>query len=227
MDPKFKTSFIPKQEVELGRGRSFAESRFSLFSIIGASLFAVSIILAIGVFIYHRSLVNNINSMNAQLVAAKASFEPGFIQELVKTDKRIESAKKIIGKHNVVTPMFTMLEEETLQGVRFISLNYLLDSKGQSNLELKGEAVDFSAIALQSDVFNSESKIKNPSFNSVNPDDKGLVRFNFKGTLDPAAFLYDTLVNDADETEGDQATEALSDDSDFDVMIQDLPDIPN
>lgn len=207
MDPKFRTSFIPKQEVVLSGGRTESDSRFSIFSIISIVVFALSVILAIGVFIYQKTLVKTINTMNAELVSARASFEPAFVQDLVALDRRIESAKILIAKHNVTTPIFSILESETIQGVRFSSLNYSVDSKGQPTLELKGEANSFYSVALQSDVFNVDSKIKGPVFSSLNVDDKGVVKFNVKSGLDSPAFLYKN--NLVEGNEGDDNSSEL------------------
>src|SRR3989344_3249535 len=211
MDSKFRTSFIPKQEVALSSGRGESNFRFSLFSIIAIIIFTIAVILAIGVFIYQKTLVNNINAMNAELVAARASFEPSFVTELVTLDRRIESAKTLINKHNVVSPIFSILEAETVQGVRFKSLNYSTDSKGQPTLELNGEAVSFYAIALQSDTFNAESRIKNPVFSALNLDDKGVAKFNFKGGLDSSAFLYKNVINGGTGTTTDTGADSGSD----------------
>lgn len=201
MDQKFQTSFIPKQEVIISDGRQGGGFRFSFFSIIAVVIFTISVILSIAVFIYQKTLVGTINSINAELVAARSSLEPSFIQELVTLDHRIESAKNLINKHNVITPIFAMLENETLRGVRFSSFSYTLDSKGQPTIELNGEAANLYSIALQSDVFNSDSKIKNPAFSSLNVEDNGVAKFNFKGSLDGQLFLYKNLIT-SDVIEG-------------------------
>jgi hypothetical protein len=180
-------------------------SRFSILSIIALSAFMVAVVLAIIVFIYQRSLVQSVNKMNAELVAARTSFEPGFIDELIKLDRRISAAEEVVAKHTVTTPIFNLLENETLQGIRFVNLDYTVDAKGQPSIDMKGEAVNFLAIALQSDVFGADRKIKNPVFGGLNLDDKGIANFNFKGDLDSSAFLYKNVVEAAEGTSTDAA----------------------
>lgn len=181
-------------------------SRFSALAIIAVLVLTISVILAIGVFIYQKNLAGDINNMNAQLVAARSSLEPAFVQELITIDKRIESAKSLLNQHNVVTPVFNFLEKETLQGVRFSSFNYTLDSKNQPNIELNGEAANFNAIALQADVFNTNNAIKNPVFGNLNTDDKGVAKFNFKSTLDSSAFLYKNIIDSSGNQNAKSAT---------------------
>ncbi len=207
MDSKFRTSFIPKQEVSLSSGRGESNFRFSVFSIIAAVVFGISAVLAIWVFIYQKTLVGDINKMNAELVAARASFEPTFIEQLVTIDSRIESAKTLLNTHSVITPIFAILENETLQGVRFTGFNYSIDSKGQPSIQLTAETAGFPSVALQSDVFNAESKIKNPAFTGISADDKGLVRFNFQSGLDSSAFLYKNIF---DTSNGGDAGDAVN-----------------
>lgn len=193
----------------LSSGRLETSSRFSILSIIAVILFTIAVIFAIVVFIYQRSLVKSVNAINAELIAARASFEPSFIKELVRIDNKIESAKSIINKHYIITPIFTVLENETLQGVRFNSFSYSLDSKGQPNIELKGEAKNFQAVALQSDIFSAESKIINPVFSSLDTNDNGGVSFNFKSGLDSKAFLYSgSFAGNGEENDEETETES-------------------
>ncbi len=195
MDPKLRTSFIPKQEVIMAKDMSKNAHRFSVLSIIAVSVFSIAVILAIGVFIYQRSLVRDINTMNAKLVSAKTAFEPGFIDELVKLDRRISAAEEVLSSHTVTTPIFGLLENETIQGVSFSDFSYILDAKKQPSISMKGQAVNFLAIASQSDVFSSDKKIINPLFSELNLDDKGTANFAFKSSLDSLSFLYKSVFN--------------------------------
>lgn len=190
MDPKFRTSFIPKQEIDIPMRDQGEGFRFSFLSIISIVIFAIAAILAIGVFIYQKTLVGSINKMNGELVAARASFEPSFIQELITLDQRIEAAKSIVNSHSVTTPIFKILEDETLQGVRFDSFNYIVDAKGQPAITLNGEAVNLNSVALQSDVFGADERVKNPAFSSLSLDEKGIAKFIFNAGLDAQSFLY-------------------------------------
>jgi hypothetical protein len=194
MDPKFKTSFIPKQEVMTSGGRPVSGFRFSLIAIIATALFSISVILSVMVFFYQKSLVNQIKKMNAELVASRNSFDPKFVQDLIGLDKRIEVSKKLLDKHLVITPLFAMLESKTLKGVRFNNLDFKLNSVGTPSLDMNGEASNFSAVALQSDIFSADSVVKNPVFSSLNLDESGIVKFVFKGKLDGESLLYKNFI---------------------------------
>lgn len=205
MDPKFKTSFIPKQEVIATSGRGPVGYRYSVFAVIAITAFVVSLVLAVGVFFFQKSLVKKVEEMNVKLVAYKESFEPNFIQELIDTDRRVEAAKELINKHNVISPLFTLLESKTLEGVRFTSLDFSIEPNGQPSVSLNGEALGFFAIALQSDEFAAEPKIKNPLFSGLDLDEKGNAKFNFKSSLDGEAFLYKNTFSPPTETLEEEA----------------------
>lgn len=178
-----------------------AGSRFSILSIVAILAFTISVALSIAVFIYQKSLVRKINTMNAELVAARASFEPGFIDELIKLDRRIKAAQEVLSKHAAVSSVFGLFENETIGGIRFVGMNYAVDAKGQIGVDMKGEAINFLAIASQSDIINADKKIISPVFSGLNLDDKGIAKFDLKAFLDGDAFLYQHVVeNEATTT---------------------------
>jgi hypothetical protein len=190
MDQKFRTSFIPKQEVIRTEPTRAIGFRLSIFSIIAISILAVACILAISVFIYQRSLVKSIEKMNADLVATRDSFDPETIEKYISLDRRIEAGKKILAGHNSLAPVFALLEEQTLRDVRFKNFDYEFDSNGRMNMAMTGEARSFLTIASQSDLWSGEHRIVNPIFNDLNLDDKQIAKFTFKSDLDSQLFLY-------------------------------------
>lgn len=177
----------------MAKGMPKNTHRFSVLSIVAVSVFSIAVILAIVVFIYQRSLVRDINTMNAKLVSARTAFEQGFIDELIKLDRRISAASEVLSSHTVTTPIFSLLENDTIQGVSFSDFSYALDEKKQPSISMKGQAVNFLAIASQSDVFSADKKIINPLFSGLNLDDKGTANFAFKSGLDSPSFLYKSI----------------------------------
>src|SRR3989344_7784521 len=136
MDQKFRTSFIPKQEVIKTEVRPSTTFRLSVFSIIAISVFALSAILALVVFVYQRSLIGSITKMNADLLSARNSFEPSFIDTLIRLDHRIESGKKILAGHNGMSTVLAFLENETLMDVRYKNFEYTYDSNGKMRISM-------------------------------------------------------------------------------------------
>lgn len=203
MDPKFKTSFIPKQEIRTMGTRPPSGFRFSILSIIAMVALVASVVLSVSVFLYQKSLVKSINNMNAELVAARSNFEPNFINEMIKLDKRLEMVKSLINNHQAVTIFFDLLEQKTLQSLRFTSFEYSSNAGGALAVTLKGEASNFSSVALQSDVFDAEPKLENPIFSGLGLDDGGNVNFEFKSNLKKSDFLYKQTLEKTKEIKTD------------------------
>jgi hypothetical protein len=128
--------------------------------------------------------------MDQRLVEAKNSFEPEFINTVDRLSKRIEASKKILAAHTAISPVFEFLESDTLAAVRFNDFSYELKDAGVSSISLSGEARNFSAVALQSDIFGKEKFVKSPVFSDLNPNTDGNVAFKFNATLDPTLISY-------------------------------------
>jgi hypothetical protein len=189
MDTKFQTSFIPKKTAPASAGRpiSGSVSPFMLGAII---IFVLTLAASGAVFAYRRILISSIGDMDRRLVEAKNSFEPDFINKVDRLNKRIEAAKKLIVAHKVVSPIFEVLENNTLATVRFNDFSYNLKDGGESSISLSGEAKNFSSVALQSDIFGKEKYIKSPAFSDLNPDSSGNIVFKFNASIDPALTSY-------------------------------------
>ncbi len=195
MDPKFQTSFIPKRPITFSpSARVRLSSRWSIFSLAGAVVFAVSLVLSGAVFFYQRSLVKEIDDMNKRLVEAKNSFEPETIKEIGRLGEKIETIKKILGKRLHASPIFSILEEKTLENARWTDFSYTLDAGG-GNLSLSGEARSFNSVALQSDVFGKEKLFKNQLISGFTLEKTGNVSFNFQSSVDPKLILPSASVS--------------------------------
>lgn len=207
MDGKFQTSFIPKKPVvSAERSRN---SGMSLFMIVSIFIFAVSLALAGLVFFGQRYLSSQLEKDKQNFSKAQENFDSITIETLVKLSKRIESAKKILNKHRAILPIFDFLETKTLENIRFKTVNVSFSEDGIPKLDIKGEAKNFSAVALQSDVFSESKELKNSIMSDVDLALTGGVTFNFTSEVDPNLALYKTVYsNDEKETETETETEA-------------------
>ena len=189
MDTKFQTSFIPKKALTETTSRPRPES-VSVFFIIGFIVFILSLASAGGGFAYKKILIGSITDMNQRLAEAKNSFESDFIEKMNRLSKRIEAGNKLLATHTVVSTVFDLLENQTLATIKFNNFTYDLRDNGTSFISLTGEAVNFSSIALQSDIFGQEKYIKSPVFSDLNSDQRGIVVFKFNASLDPNLISY-------------------------------------
>lgn len=189
MDGKLQTSFIPKKPIT--ETTVFRRPQtVSIFTLISIIIFIISLASAAGVFLYQRYLVGQIADMNSRLAKAKNAFEPSFVTTVTNLSNRIAAAKKILDAHTVVSPLFDLLAGETLQNVRFDNFSYQLSDAGASTISMSGQAKSFNAVALQSDVFGQDKRLKNPVFSDLNLDQSGNVIFKFTATVDASYLSY-------------------------------------
>ena len=185
MEPRFKTSFIPKKgpTTSVASASGQRTSKMSVFYLISIIVFIASVALSAATFFYQKVLTNSLIEMNEKLVKAKQIYEPDTIEELKKIDLRIEETKKLISTHISSSAVFSILEDITLEQVSFSKFDYSLSSDNSASISLSGEAKSFNSVALQSDVFGNDDDIKNPIFSNITLNDDGTVSFDFKASI--------------------------------------------
>jgi Tfp pilus assembly protein PilN len=88
-----------------------------------------------------------------------------------------------------MTPLFAFLEASTLRSVRFTDLGY--NTSGETiELEMKGQARGYAALALQADAISNSQYFTDPIFSDLTLDDRGNVAFTFKAKVDPALVSF-------------------------------------
>jgi hypothetical protein len=160
MENSFQTSFIPKKPII--SSTDVKEPR-SLLLFITTLLMAAAILVSGILFVYKLYLTKQVASSSESLALVRDSFEKDTIAELELYDKRTQSAKQILSKHIVFSPMFALLGEITIPAIQYTSFEEQSDIKGYT-VNIKGLARDYRSIALQADMFNS---IKGRSFTNV------------------------------------------------------------
>ncbi|MEI7709600.1 MAG: hypothetical protein WCI76_02705 [bacterium] len=193
MEPNFQTSFIPKKPIV--EERTTNARPVGIFSIISIFILVAVSIASAGLFFYTGILHQKISKMEDELISDKNSFEPSKISELQLLDKRLHASSEVLAQHITVSPIFTALSAITMKSVRFTQFNYDLatDKDKKIVVKMKGIAVGYSSIALQSDLFSSKDEGKNfidPVFSNLTLDDKGNVIFDLEFAVDPKFVDY-------------------------------------
>ena len=182
-----KQSFIPKKPLTPKSGRD--EKSRGIFFSIAVLIFILSLLGFGGVYAYGQLIEKRITDKNNWLEQARGAFESSLITEMERVDTRINVANKILAKHVAFSEFFKILEELTLQNVRFNRFDYsFIDEKPKVMLE--GEARSYSSVALQSDIFGDNKYLKNPIFSNLGLANGGNVTFNLELNLDPSVMLY-------------------------------------
>jgi hypothetical protein len=188
MESRFQTSFIPKKSVvsEPMRGPRV----INLFAVLSTVIFLMVLAGAVGTFFYGSYLEKAIAANKTLLENEKGSLDPELVRQIVRLDTRMQVGQKLINEHIAPSHFFDLLEEITLPSVRFSSFKFDFLDRDKVSLVMKGQASGFSAVALQSDIFNKTSVLQNPIVGSLALQPAGTVSFDFSAELDSTILLF-------------------------------------
>jgi len=192
MEPKFQSSFIPKDPITSTAPGVMMGSKTKgtgLLAFLALVIFFMSVFLAAGVFGYKLYLKYSINRMGNALEVTRATLQPDVIRELTRLDHRIRVSQALIGTHQVLSPLFEFLEASTPRTVRFNDFGYST-SERDIELTLRGEAQGYAALAFAADIFSKSQYLKNFIFSDLTLNEKGNVKFSFKAIVDPSVVSY-------------------------------------
>lgn len=190
MAEQFQTSFIPKKTFDVGPAPKPAGSSVSaVISFIAIIMLVLSVVSAAGAFLYERFLLTSIKNKEATLERAKSAFEPELIRELSRVDAKFTIGKSLLDHHVAPSGLLDLLEDVTLESVRFTSFSYLSDPEG-IHVVMQGEARSFASVALQSDELGRNRSLRDTAFSGLTLDERGNVQFTVTATVDPALVSY-------------------------------------
>lgn len=194
METPIQTSFIPKKPIETGSSSVSSSNRptnWVLF--IATIIFIASLALAVGVYFHRAYLIKQQASLDTQIERAKASFEPEFVSDIEKLDRKLTASSKILDNHITASPVFELLSTLTLKQIRYSEFSFTVDEKNLSNAKvvLSGKADGYRTIALQADLFSSNRKIIDPIFSNLVLDEKGQVLFDLAFEIPIDSILYE------------------------------------
>ena len=171
-------SLIPKKAVSRP---VFIPGGASVFFRISFIFFIVAGFLSGGLLFYRNYVFNSLEEGKATLQKLETEFDPVLISEVNRVGRSIFASKSILDKHVKQSDIFLLLEENTIPQIFYNSFTY---SEDQKSLVLLGEALSYSAIASQSNIFESLEKIESAVFSNLTLRDTGRVAFtltlNFK-----------------------------------------------
>ncbi len=190
MAEQFQTSFIPKKTFDVGPApKATGSSVSAIISFIAVITLVLSVVSATGVFLYERFLLTSIKNKQDTLERAKSAFEPELIRELSRVDAKFTIGEKLLNSHVAPSGLLDLLEDVTLETVRFTSFSYLSDPEGL-HINMQGEARSFASVALQSDELGRNRSLRDTAFSGLTLDDRGNVQFTVSALVDPALVSY-------------------------------------
>ncbi len=217
MDPQFKTSFIPKKSMG-GPMPGSAVSRlagFNFLTLLATVIFLASALFAAGLYIYNATLEKQIEGQVVALQKSSEAFEPNFIAQATRLNKRIVAATRILERHISPSAIFHELELTTLQTIALNSFTFSDNVEGKIVVRGSGEGDSFRSIALQSDEFGKNGFMRDVLFSGLSPNQRNNVDFTFEATLDPQIILFQRGIVTTDGTgeEEPPAVEQLDDEN--------------
>lgn len=191
MPTQFQPSYIPKSPAASSRGPRFG----SVLTIFASIVFVVVIGMGVALYIMNDYTTTQISDRSNELKQNEERLDLNFARDIVDLDRRIVSAKTLLDRHVIVSPVFQVLQDATLKNVRFSALDYSTKD-GKFTLAGNGKALSYSAIALQSDEFakpGNRERIENPVFSGLGLDPNGNVTFTFSADVLPSLVDFDSL----------------------------------
>jgi hypothetical protein len=188
MDGKFQPSFIPKKSLIVS-DKPVRHGSFGFLTLIAVTLLLASLAAAGGVVAWQKLLAVKIQQNEETLKKTRDQFDPALIQELKRMNTRIEVAKDLLNNHLSVSSFFALLSELTLKSVRFKNFSYSIQGNKVS-VTMRGDADNYKAVALQSDVFGKNKYILEPIISNLSPEAGGNVAFDFSALIDPSIVLF-------------------------------------
>jgi hypothetical protein len=190
MEPKFQTSFIPKNPIVATQGPAITVVKStSIVSFLAVLLFIATLIAFVGLFVYKGVLTQQIADADMSLVDARSNFEPEKIQELLDANTRIGSVTGLLDKHSIISPLLLSLQGSVIRRIRLTSFLYVhKDSKASVTLDM--EAQGYNAMAGQEKDFSESEFFKNQFFSDFALTENGAVKVRFFANILPEFLSY-------------------------------------
>lgn len=116
-------------------------------------LFIISVLFAIGLKIYQRTLLSKINKIEKEIGNLEKQKDQTLVDNILVLEKKLIDLKQIFSSHIYSSKLFDLIEKITLPAVQWTDLS--LDTK-DNILNLEGRAVRWADIAKQIIAFEKE-----------------------------------------------------------------------
>lgn len=197
METPIQTSFIPKKPMDTTSSVVSSSRPTNWILFFATIIFIASLALAVGVYFHRAYLVKQQTALESQIERARASFEPEFVSDIEKLDRKLRAGSEIIDNHITASPVFEILSDLTLKQIRYSEFSFTVDEKNsnQAVVLLSGKADGYRTIALQADLFASNRNVIDPIFSNLVLDERGQVLFDLSFEVPIEKILYKNNLN--------------------------------
>ncbi len=190
------TSFVP-HPTAVDR-RQFENDFSGVFSFFAYMVLIIVFALAIGVFFYGRILASTQAAKETELAKAEAAIDQATVDDFVRLRDRLTSSQSLLGKHVALSNVFSALQTILPATVRLSSLHIAIDEAGSIKIEGSGYAKSFNSLAFASEVFSTDSRIKDVIFSKIGVTKDSTIAFNLVASIDPKLVVYSPNANGPD-----------------------------
>jgi hypothetical protein len=196
MDPnQITTTFIPKKPLqqtaeEIGSTR-VNRAPIGAVLVISIIIGILSAAAVVGVYLYKRYTIQAVENIQKELASNEKELEPNLLVELGKLDKRLKNGEVVLSKHIALSPVFDIIEQNTLKTVRFSSFKFNTENNTYSVM-LSGEANSYQAVALQSESFGSIISFREVIFSDFTLTPKNRISFTVSFKVSPEVLNFST-----------------------------------
>lgn len=187
MAPNFQSSFIPKESVT---EEVFKKKKAGFLGVLAVSLFISSIVVSVAMYVYERTIKDDIQNLQLQLADAEKNIDKKTINEISQFNEKLVLAKTLVLKHQVVSGFLNTLASSTVSSVQFAGFNFGNLKDNQLSVSLRGKATSYASVALQENVFAKEKYFKSVVFSNLRLADNGMVSFELVIVVDPKIAAY-------------------------------------
>lgn len=187
------TSFIPKKSLDTTSTARSSSSVVSLLTLLSTLIFLGTLVVAVGVFFYQKSLSNTIETDKANLTQREKLFDPDLIKQFQQLDSKLKAVNTLLANHVRMSHIFELLQLNTIKSVHFTRFSYETTADAKNvRILLGGQAKDYASVALQADYFGGNSSIQSYDFSNLTLDAAGNVLFDVVLTIDRSLLTYES-----------------------------------
>ncbi len=210
MDSQSQTSFIPKKPI-IQTSYSYENRGVSVVTIICVIIFFGAVALSFGAYLYKGYLEKSLVNKRETLERARKGFDLDTVRDLKRLGSRIEESQKLLDQHVAVSAFFDILEDATIKHVRFLDLNLVIPDReievgavetselptsiGGIQFKARGNAKNYTSVALQSDLFNRTKGFREPIFSDLSLDGSGNINFSVSTIVDPQLIKFRSVID--------------------------------
>jgi len=210
------TSFIPKSGVKTVQ-RTKGTRRIYVLAYISYIVFFSTLFSVIGVYVYGAIVSRDLSSLREQLVAEKQRFSIEDIENIEQLHNRLAAAEELLNNSSAPSRIFDDVEAIVASNIYFSGMHYKHLPNNQFQVNLIGQADNFTEIISQRNLLGNSSLLKDAKVvdydysvgegeNANNLLGLATLSFVFSDTRDISSIAYmpeETTVNTQSELEAE------------------------